>query len=143
MRHHSEIRLNNSASLLFSMFYSHDKVFEKYQKKLLHCNYLMFFLFVEIVNQKKNYQAHVMNLLLFFILESVSMLIVLICCKNMAIIFSKSVGDFFFCSNSFILHWKKIFQEILYTTTLDYFFAIHKVEEGSEIGSWRDCCVFS
>ena len=39
--------------------------------------------------------AHVRNLLLLLILESVSM-IVLICCKNMTIIFSKSVSDFLF-----------------------------------------------
>ena len=37
--------------------------------------------------------AHVMNLLLFLILESVNMIIVLICCKNMTIIFSKSVSN--------------------------------------------------
>ena len=36
------------------------------------------------------------NELLFLILESVSMIIVLICCKNMTIIFSKSVSDFLF-----------------------------------------------
>ena len=55
------------------------------------------------------------ELILFLILESVSMIIVLICCKNMTIIFSKSV-----CSNSFILYWKKTSQEILYTAMLDY-----------------------
>ena len=65
--------------------------------------------------RKKCYQAHIMNLLLVLILESVSMIIVLICCKNMTIIFSKSV-----CSNSFILYWKKTSQEILYTAMLDY-----------------------
>ena len=40
--------------------------------------------------------AHVMNLLLFFILESVTMIFVLICCKNMTIIFSKSVSNSLF-----------------------------------------------
>ena len=40
--------------------------------------------------------AHVMNLLLFLILESVNMIIVLICCKNMTIIFSKSVSNSLF-----------------------------------------------
>ena len=39
--------------------------------------------------------AHVMNLLLFLILESMNM-IVLICCKNMTIIFSKSVTNSLF-----------------------------------------------
>ena len=82
-----------------------------------------------------------MNLLLFLILESVSMF-VLICCKNMAIIFSKSVGDFFIYSNSFILHWKKTFQEILYTTTLIIFLPYIRSKSGN-YGSWRDCCVFS
>ena len=37
--------------------------------------------------------AHAMNLLLFLILERVNMIIVLICCKNMTIIFSKSVSN--------------------------------------------------
>ena len=37
--------------------------------------------------------ANVMNLQLFLILESVNMIIVLICCKNMTIIFSKSVSN--------------------------------------------------
>ena len=40
--------------------------------------------------------AHVMNLLLFIILESVNMIFVLICCKNMTIIFSKSVSSSLF-----------------------------------------------
>ena len=40
--------------------------------------------------------AHVINLLLFFILESVNMIFVLICCKNMTIIFSKSVSNSLF-----------------------------------------------
>ena len=40
--------------------------------------------------------AHVMNLLLSLILESVSMIIILICCKYMTIIFSKSVSDLLF-----------------------------------------------
>ena len=40
--------------------------------------------------------AHVMNLQLFLILESVNMIIVLICCKNMTIIFSKSVSNSLF-----------------------------------------------
>ena len=48
-----------------------------------------------------------MNLLLFFILESVSMIIVLICYKNMTV-FSKSVSSFLFV------------QEILYMVMLDY-----------------------
>ena len=56
----------------------------------------MFSLYVEIVKEKKFYQAHVMNLLSFLILESVSMVIVFICCKNMTIIFSKSVSGFLF-----------------------------------------------
>ena len=53
----------------------------------------MFFLVCRHCARKKCYQAHVMNLLLFLILESVSMIIVLICCKNMTIIFSKSVSN--------------------------------------------------
>ena len=57
--------------------------------------------------KEKCYQAHVMNLLLFFILESVSMIIVLICYKNMTV-FSKSVSSFLFV------------QEILYMVMLDY-----------------------
>ena len=40
--------------------------------------------------------AHVKNLVLFLILESVNMIIVLICCKNMTIIFSKSVSNSLF-----------------------------------------------
>ena len=32
----------------------------------------------------------------------------------------KACQQFFVCSNSFILYWKKIYQEILYTTMLDY-----------------------
>ena len=40
--------------------------------------------------------AHVINLLLLFILESVNMIFVLICCKNMTIIFSKSVSNSLF-----------------------------------------------
>ena len=76
MRHGIEMRLNNSVFLLLSMFCSHDKAFEKYQK-LLHCNYLMFFLVCQNCEKKKKcYQAHVMNLLLFLILESVSIICV-------------------------------------------------------------------
>ena len=109
MRHDSEIQLNNSVSLLISMFCSHDQVFKKYWKKLLHGNYLMFFLVCRNCEIKeKCYQAHVMNLLLFFILESVSMIIVLICYKNMTV-FSKRVSNFLFV------------QEILYMVMLDYF----------------------
>ena len=37
-----------------------------------------------------------MNLLLFLIVEHASMIIVLICLKNMAIIFSKSISGFLF-----------------------------------------------
>ena len=32
----------------------------------------------------------------------------------------KECYQFFICSNSFILYWKKTSQEILYTATLDY-----------------------
>ena len=64
-----------------------------------------------------------MNLLLFLILESVSTIVVLICCKNMAIIFSKSVSNFLFVqivSYCIVLYWKKTFQGILYRAMLDY-----------------------
>ena len=40
--------------------------------------------------------AHVMYLLLSLILESMSMIIILICCKYMTIIFSNSVSDLLF-----------------------------------------------
>ena len=40
--------------------------------------------------------AHVKNLLLFLILASVNMIIVLICCKDMTVIFSKSVSNSLF-----------------------------------------------
>ena len=40
--------------------------------------------------------AHVMNLLLFLFLESVNMIFVLICCKNMTIVFWKSVSNSLF-----------------------------------------------
>ena len=53
MRHDSKIQLNNSVSLLFRMFCSHDQAFKKYQKKLLHCNYLMFFLVCQNCERKK------------------------------------------------------------------------------------------
>ena len=72
--------------------------------------------------------AHVMNLLLFLILESVNMIIVLICCKNMTIIFSKSV-----CSNSFILYWKKASQEILYMALLDYLLRYIRSKSGPKL----------
>ena len=72
--------------------------------------------------------AHVMNLLLFLILESVRMIIVLICCKNMTIIFSKSV-----CSNSFILYWKKASQEILYMALLDYLLRYIRSKSGPKL----------
>ena len=92
-----------------------------------------FSLFVRIVKEKKCYQAHVMNLLLFLILESVSM-IVLIRCKNMTIIFSKSVtSDIFVCSNSFILYWKKTFQEMLYTAVLNYLLWYIRLKNGQKL----------
>ena len=40
--------------------------------------------------------AHAMNLLLFLILERVNLIIVLICCKNMTIIFSKIISNSFY-----------------------------------------------
>ena len=84
----------------------------------MHRNYLMFFLVCRNCERKKKfYQAHKMNLLLFLISESVSMIIVLICCKSMTIIFSKS--HFLFVQIVSILYWKKTFQKILYTTMLD------------------------
>ena len=94
MRHDREIGLNYSVSLIFSMFCSHDQVFKKYQKKLLHCNYLMFF--IDCRNFEKKMLPRTHNELLFLILESVSMIIVLICWKNMAIMSSKSFSDFLF-----------------------------------------------
>ena len=142
MRHFSEIRLNNSVSLLFSMFCSHDQPFKKYQKELLHCNCLVFFLFFRNCERKKKcYQAHVMKLLLFLILGSVSMTIAL-CCKNKTIIFSKSGSGFYLFKQFRPILEKNISRNTLYTN-VRLFVITHKVEEWSKLGSWRHFCVFS
>ena len=60
-------------------------------------------------------------------------IIVLICCRNMTIIFSKSVSDFFICSNSFILYWKKTSQEILYMAMLDYLLRYIRSKSGRKL----------
>ena len=85
--------------------------------------------------------AHVMNFLLFLTLESVNMIIVLICHKNMTI-FSKSVSNSLFVQ--IVSHWleKNISINTLYSN-VRLFVAIHKVKEWSKIGSWCSCCVFS
>ena len=71
-----------------------------------------------------------MNLLLFLILESLSMIIVLICCKTMTIIFSKKVSNFIFVQIvSYCIREKKI-QEILYTAMLDYLLWYIKLKSG-------------
>ena len=121
MRHGSEIRLNNSVSLLFSMFCSHDQAFEKYQMELLHCNYLMFFLVCRNCQRKKK------------LLSSTCTELAIISyfgkceynyCFNMLQKHDNNIlkecQPFVICSNSFILYWKKTFQEILYTAMLDY-----------------------
>ena len=84
--------------------------------------------------------AHVMNFLLFLILESVNMIIVLICHKNMTI-FSKSVSNSLFVQ--IVSHWleKNISINTLYSN-VRLFVLIHKLEEWSKIGSWCNCCVF-
>ena len=75
-----------------------------------------------------------MNLLLFLILESVSMIIVLICCKNMTIIFSKSVSTFLFVQIVSYCIGKNISRNTLYGN-VRLFATIHKVEEWSKNGS--------
>ena len=80
-----------------------------------------------------------MNFLLFLILESVSMIIVLICCKNIAIIFSKSVSNFSFVQIVSYCLGKNISRNPLYGN-VRLFITIHKVREWSKIGSWCDCC---
>ena len=72
MRHDSKIHLNNSVSLLFIMFCSHDQVFEKNRSSCIVIAWC-FSLFVEIV-KKKCYQVHVMKLLFFLILKHASMI---------------------------------------------------------------------
>ena len=54
MRHDSEIRLNNSVSLFFSMFCSHNQAFEN------NCIVITrhFPLFVETVKEKNNVIKH-------------------------------------------------------------------------------------
>ena len=83
--------------------------------------------------KEKCYQSHVMNVLLFLILESVSMIIVLICCKNMTIIFSKSVSDFLFVQVVSYCTAKKTFQEILYMAMLDYLLRCVRLKSGRKL----------
>ena len=85
--------------------------------------------------------AYVMNLLLFLILESMSMIIALICCKYMTM-FSESVSDFLFVQIVPYCIEENISRNTLYGN-VRLFVAIHKVEEWSKIGSICDCCVFS
>ena len=85
--------------------------------------------------------AHVMNLLLFLILESLNMIIVLICCKNMTV-FSKSVNNSLFVQIVSYCIGKNISINTL-CSNVRLFVAIHKVEEWSKIGSCCNCCVFS
>ena len=92
-----------------------------------------FSLFVKIVKEKKCYQIHAMNLLSFLILESVSMIIVLICCKNMTIIFSKSVSHFLFDQIVSYCLGKKTSQEILYTAILDYLLRYIRSQSGRKL----------
>ena len=73
-----------------------------------------------------------MNLLLFLILESVSMIIVLICCKNMTIIFSKSVSDFLFvqivsyCIGIVLFH-------IVFAAMVDYLLQYIRLKSGRKL----------
>ena len=90
-------------------------------------------LFVEIVKEKKCYQAHVINLLLFLFLESASVIIVLIRCKNMTIISSKSVSDFLFVQVVSYCIGKKPLQEILYTAMLDYLLRYRRSKSGRKL----------
>ena len=78
--------------------------------------------------------AHVMNLLLFIILESVNMIFVLICCKNMTIVFWKSVSNSLFVQIVSYCIGKKHLNNTLHGN-VRLFVAIRKVEEWSKIGS--------
>ena len=85
--------------------------------------------------------AHVMNLPLFLILKSVNMIFVLICCKNMTIMFSRSVSNSLFVQIVYTALEKNISINTLYDNGR-LFVVIHKVEEWSKIVSWCNCCVF-
>ena len=75
-----------------------------------------------------------MTLLLFLILESLSMIIVLICCKNIHDNDTfKECYWLLICSNSFILYWKKTSQEILYTAMLDYLLRYIRSKSGRKL----------
>ena len=87
--------LNNSASLFFSMFCSHGQAFKNITRSSCILT-VCFSLFVEIVKRKKMLSSTCNELTLFLILESVSMIIILRCCKNKITIFSKSVSNFLF-----------------------------------------------
>ena len=82
-----------------------------------------------------------MNLLFFLTLEGVSMIIVLICCKNMKIIFSKSVSDFLLVQIVSYCIEKNFFLRNTFYGNIRLFAAIHKVAERLKFGSSNDCWV--
>ena len=107
-----------------------------YFVKNTYIHIYIFNIFFNLVLQQMNNhnQTHVPKLLLFLILETVSVIIVLIGCKNMTIIFSKSVGDFSLVQIVSYCIGKNILRDAL-SGNVRLFVAIHKVEEWSKIGS--------
>ena len=76
--------------------------------------------FAEIRNEKKCYQAHVMNLLHISYFGKCEYDYCFTMQQEHDNNIFKECSRFFISSNNFTLYWKKTSQEILYTAMLDY-----------------------